>query len=233
VTPSRATADEIIRRTRTDAAKIFLIPLAARPVFAPRPADAIELACANAGLAKGQYLLVPGTIEPRKNGVRVVQAFERAIRERRLGPDVQLAFAGGLGWKSDGVIHAVQRSSVHTRIRMLGYVTDDALAALMTGAAGVVYASLAEGFGLPVLEAMACGAPVVTSNRSSMPEVAGDAAHLVDPTDISELAAAMGELSTMSTSARRSTGDAGRARAAEFSWTRTAAETVHVYETVA
>jgi glycosyltransferase involved in cell wall biosynthesis len=233
VTPSRASADEIMRITGSTARSIFVIPLAARSQFRARSAKEVTDVCTTSNLEPGRYLLVPGTLEPRKNGLRLIRAFERGRAEQRIPPDVQLAFAGGRGWNSDAVLQAARASEYRDQIKLLGYVSDDALAALMSGASAVVYVSLAEGFGLPVLEALACGAPVLTSDRSSMPEVGGDVAWLVDPTDAVSIAGKFGDLVGLSAASRASLAAAGRLHASRFSWSRTASETVGVYEAVA
>jgi glycosyltransferase involved in cell wall biosynthesis len=166
------------------------------------------------------YVLFVGTVEPRKNLPRVVDAFARIGR-----PDVELVLVGPTGWNED-VAPAV--AALGARARALGFVPRHDLAPLYAGAAAFVYPSLREGFGLPVLEAMAQGTPVVTSAATSTAEVAGDAALLVDPFDVDAIAAAIDRALTDGEVARRLR-DAGRARAAEFPWSRTAEMTLAVY----
>lgn len=174
------------------------------------------------------YLLFVGTIEPRKNLVRLIHAFEIIAP---LFPEHILVLAGKLGWDFDPVLEAIAASPLRGRMRHLGYISEEDKRTLLAGCAVLVYPSLYEGFGLPVLEAMAAGAPVITSNVSSLPEVAGDAALLVDPTSVDQIASAI----------RRLLGDPalaqhyrtlGSERAKIFSWSRTAAETYKIYETV-
>lgn len=174
------------------------------------------------------YVLAVGNLEPRKNLPGLLRAFAR------LAPEVphDLVLVGAEGWLT-GEIHAtLDELRLGGRVRMTGFVEDADLPAWYGAADLFVYPSLYEGFGLPVLEAMACGAPVVTSNVSSLPEVAGDAALLVDPSDVDSIAEEM----------RRGLTDAalaldlrrrGQLRAADFTWDRTAEQTVAVYREVA
>jgi glycosyltransferase involved in cell wall biosynthesis len=176
-------------------------------------------------LSSMPYVLVPGTFEPRKNHLRVIKAFRRVLRRLPRPQDLHLVLAGQSGWRSRGIAQAIQAAGLGDQIHVLGYIPDSELAALMTGASAVAYVSLYEGFGLPVVEAMACGAPVITSSVSSMPEVAGDAAILVDPT--SEQAISYGiELALGADASFRS---AAISQAARFSWERTARATADIY----
>lgn len=161
------------------------------------------------------YVLSVGTAEPRKNLAAVFGAFSRLRRD-----DVDLVVVGPDGWGED--LRALAGAVPRERVRLLGFVPADDLPGLYGGAAAFCYPSLLEGFGLPVLEAMAQGAPVVTSAGTSTAEVAGDAARLVEPTDHDAVAAALAELLDDPGAARR-LGDAARARAETFTWDRTAA----------
>jgi glycosyltransferase involved in cell wall biosynthesis len=225
---SRATADEVIRLTGTAARRIDVIPLAPRASARPMDDDTVATVLGGLRLARGGFLLVPGTLEPRKNHVRVIKAFEDLARRAAIPSDMLLVLAGQSGWRAERTLEALAASPVRERIRLVGYVPEDDLAALMTGAAAVVYASTYEGFGLPVLEAMACGAIVVTSAVSSMPEVAGDAAILVDPYDPSAIAGGIvSALGAGASSRRRSIEHAVR-----FTWAATAAGTAAVYDSM-
>lgn len=165
------------------------------------------------------YVLAVGTLEPRKNLGRLLDAW------LRLDPDLRslydLALVGPRGWDDEAIVAKATAS----RARLLGRVTDEQLRALYAGAAAFAYPSLYEGFGLPPLEAMAAGAPVLTSDVSSLPEVVGDAAVLVDPHDVDAIAGGLTRILTDSSLADHLRG-AGRARAASFSWDRTAQETL-------
>jgi glycosyltransferase involved in cell wall biosynthesis len=202
IADSEFTKRELVELLRVDEDVIRVIPLAAGEEFS-----------ADGPAAQGDYALAVGTLEPRKNLGRLAQAAGRA--------GVELRIVGERGW--GGVEANVDG------LRWLGRVPDEQLARLYRGALCVAYPSLYEGFGLPVLEAMACGAPVVTSAVGATAEVAGDAAVLVDPTDPEAIAAGIEEAI-----ARRADLSArGLQRAAAFSWRATAEATVDVYREVA
>jgi glycosyltransferase involved in cell wall biosynthesis len=158
--------------------------------FCPAPAGEVEAFRRQQGLPE-RYILHLGTLEPRKNLVRLVQAFAQ-VRSHDAGqPPIKLVLAGGKGWDYEAIFAEVSRLGLEQEVLFPGYVADEELAWWYRAATLFVYPSLLEGFGLPVLEAMACGAPTVTSNLSSLPEVAGDAALLVDPTSVDALATAL------------------------------------------
>jgi glycosyltransferase involved in cell wall biosynthesis len=173
------------------------------------------------------YVLFIGTIEPRKNLIRVIQAFEK-IAPRF--PDHLFILAGKLGWDFDPILQAIATSPFRERIRRMGYISDDNKRIILAGGDVLVYPSLYEGFGLPVLEAMAAGIPVVTSDVSSLPEVAGKAALLVDPESVEQLAAAMERLLSCPDLAKKMTA-LGLERARMFSWKNMAQETYKAYQT--
>ena len=134
------------------------------------------------------YLFTIGTIQPRKNYSRVIKAL-KMVRDR--GYDLHLVIAGGKGWLEDEMYRTLDDTQLYDVVHLIGYAKDEHLAALYSAAECVVFPSLYEGFGFPVLEGMACGTPVVTSNVSSLPEVAGDAALMVDPYDVEAIANAI------------------------------------------
>ncbi len=169
-----------------------------------------------------------GTIEPRKNLGRVLTAFERLHVEGLVDAFV---IVGKKGWLYDDFFSQLDRSPARQAVVFPGWVSDEDLPAVYAGAAAVAFPSEFEGFGLPALEGMACGAPVVCSNTSSLPEIAGDAALLVDPANTDAITAALRRLLTepdLAAELRRR----GLAQAACFSWERAARETVAVYERV-
>jgi glycosyltransferase involved in cell wall biosynthesis len=163
------------------------------------------------GVTPGGYWLCVGTIEPRKNQERLFEALARLPGNR------PLVLAGGRGWLMEDVARKVNELGLASRVKLTGYVDDAELAWLYANCLGFVYPSLFEGFGLPVLEAMSLGAPVITSNASSLPEVAGDAALLVDPLDTAAIASAMAGLEGDG-KLRARLREAGLARASQFSW---------------
>jgi glycosyltransferase involved in cell wall biosynthesis len=175
------------------------------------------------------FLLAVGTIEPRKNLERLIDAFT-LVRAR--GVHEPLVVVGQLGWKYTRLLDRVRAPDAQGAVRLIGYVADDDMPALYTLARGLVFPSLYEGFGLPILEAMACGTPVLTSNRSAMSEVAGSAAMLVDPHDVATMADAIQTLARDEPH-REALREAGLARAAEFPWSRAAEATVRIYDRIA
>jgi glycosyltransferase involved in cell wall biosynthesis len=170
-----------------------------------------------------KIILAVGAIQLRKNTARLVEAFES------LPTDWQLVLAGAAsGFGAAPILQRIEASPAKARIQVAGYVSNEELENLYGRAAIVAFPSLDEGFGIPVLEAMAHGLPVVTSNRSALPEVAGDAAMLVDPTDVEALSHALANL-TADPDRRAALSKAGRARAALFPWSRAVEETHAVY----
>jgi glycosyltransferase involved in cell wall biosynthesis len=176
------------------------------------------------------FVLTVGSVEPRKNLPRLLDAIHR-VRARPDTADVVLVHAGPEGWLAHDIPRTIQALGLADAVRFLGYIPREDLAALYGLARVFAYPSLYEGFGLPVVEAMACSCPVVTSNISSLPEVARDAAVLVDPGSADEIACAIAELWTDEVR-HRALASRGRARASCFTWERTARETAAVYESV-
>ena len=196
--------------------------------YTPRPADEVARVRARLGLPEA-YILYLGINKPHKNLVRLVEAFARVAAAL---PKVTLALAGKPDPRYPEAEDRARALGLADRVRVLGAIPEDSLPALYSGAALFVFPSLYEGFGFPVLEAMACGAPVITASVSSLPEVAGEAALLVNPTDTDALARAMLAVlqdGRLWTRLHR----ASLARAAEFSWARAAQQTLAVYRRVA
>lgn len=207
---SEATRADLAARWPATAGKSVTIPLAADALFAaalPSPADR-------------PYVLTVGTLEPRKNLTRLLDAWASLAPEER--GEHELLVVGPKGWEQEEVL---RRAHGAPGVRLLGHVSDAELASLYAGSTVFAYPSLYEGFGLPVLEAMAAGATVLTSAVSSLPEVAGDAALLVDPTDVEAIRAGLARL-LGDPALRARLAEAGRARATGFSWARTAAATL-------
>jgi len=192
------------------------------PVFHPLPVDEVAAFRRDRGLPE-RFVLFVGTLEPRKNLVRLVEAFAR-IRDGR----VRLVLAGGKGWLYDDLFAKVEALGLDEEVVFPGYVMDDELPLWYNAATVFSYPSVYEGFGIPVLEAQACGTPVLTSNTSSLPEAAGDGALMVDPYDVEELAAGLDRLLT-DEPLRHELRERGLAHARQFSWPHTARETACVY----
>ena len=173
------------------------------------------------GLSK-DYVLAVGTVQPRKNLVTLVKAWK--ILRDRAAPCPQLVVAGARGWKNSQLDETIRRLGLTgDQIRFLGVVPEEDLPVLYSGSSVFVFPSLYEGFGLPLLEAMACGVPVIASNTSSVPEVVGDAALLVAPTEPEAFAEAVLRLRS-DDNLRRAKVEKGLSRAAGFSWRRAAAQ---------
>jgi glycosyltransferase involved in cell wall biosynthesis len=223
--PSESTRRDIVRLLGIDPARIRVIPYAASSRFCPAAAD-LRILEARHGV-RAPYFLYVGTLEPRKNLARALRAFSRISPSL---PDHSFVLAGQRGWKYEEVLAAAAR--LDGRVRFLDYLTEEELPGLYAGATALVYPSLYEGFGLPVVEAMACGTPVITSRTSSLGEVAGDAARLVDPESEADIADALHALAG-DAALRRELSRRGIARAAAFSWERTGRETLAVYEEIA
>jgi glycosyltransferase involved in cell wall biosynthesis len=198
------------------------------PALEPPSPAALRAFRDRVGLAD-PYVLFVGTQEPRKNLARLVRAYERAVD--RTGLPHRLVLVGPRGWKTEDFEIAVARSPLRDRIVRPGFAPDHELACWYAGAALFVYPSLEEGFGLPALEAMACGAPVLVSNTSSLPEVVGDAGLTADPEDVDALAEAMARVLTDRPLAERMV-HAGRRRAERFTWDEAARQHIAIYRRV-
>jgi glycosyltransferase involved in cell wall biosynthesis len=207
--------------------KVTVIYEAADPRFCPQTRDRVTTVRQHYGLPE-QYILFVGTIEPRKNLTRLLRAFEAVHRE---GLCDALVIVGKRGWLYGDFFAELERSPVRDAVLLPGYVPDEALPAIYAGARALAFPSLYEGFGLPVLESMACGTPVACSDTSSLPEVAGGAALYFDPDSQGAIFETLRQL--LSDPALRSElVQRGLGRAARFSWDRVAAETEAVYEAV-
>jgi glycosyltransferase involved in cell wall biosynthesis len=236
---SEATRQDLVRHYQIPPEKIVVIYPGRDGTLAPVSDEAIQAAVRARFGIDGPYLLYVGTLHPRKNLVRLVQAFALLLRSSSSQvepqgtiPNLQLVLAGQKGWLYEEIFAQVQKLDLTDRVVLTGYVPDTDLPALLSGATGFVFPSLYEGFGFPVLEAMACGTPVVCSNVSSLPEVAGDAALLVDPLDTDALAAAIERVVTDG-GLRRNLVERGFAQAERFSWRRCAQKTMRALEDVA
>ncbi len=210
---SKATRDDIVRHFGTDPAKIWVVYAATDQSMRPLDPDAVAAFREQKGLPE-EFILYLGTLEPRKNVDVLARAFGRL---RRSGYDGGLVLAGGPGWGYGAIERAVADEGLDDAVHFAGFVPGEEQALWYNSAQVFVYPSAYEGFGLPVLEAMACGTPVVTSNASSLPEVAGDAGVLTTPGDGAELADALKGL-VGSAERRADLRELGLAQAKKFSW---------------
>jgi glycosyltransferase involved in cell wall biosynthesis len=222
VTDSKATANELSAHFDLARDRIVTIYLG-EPGIAAASHEEVDTVKAKFGI-DGDYILFVGCLEPRKNLPRLFQAFEHS----NLSNDLNLILAGPQGWGSNGILDAWHKAKCKNKIRWLKSVSDRDLEVLYAGAVFLAFPSLLEGFGLPILEAMSVGCPVLTSNLSSMPEVAGDAALYVDPLTVDSIAEGMKTLAGDS-ELRRMLSTLGYKRARLFSWENTAREMVKVY----
>ena len=226
---SAATRDDLIELWDTPAGKITVLYCGVEARFRP-VSDAEELGRVRQryGIGQQPFVLSLSTLQPRKNYVRLIRAFARLAPRH---PDLLLVLGGGKGWKYDEILAEPARLQIADRVRIPGFVTDEDLPALYSAAEVFAYPSLYEGFGIPLLEAMACGTPVLSSNRSSLPEVTGTAGIQVDPFDVEAMAAELERLLTDS-QLRQELIESGLARAGRFTWEKAAAELIDVYNLV-
>lgn len=236
VRPLARRADQVVtfsEHSRKDIARLLDIPLERISVTYPAAPDTIRPVRDRRTLTAVReryglpedFLLFVGTLEPRKNVRRLIKAFGRAAPAL---PGTALALVGPQGWRMSDPAATAEEAGVSQRVVVTGPVPDDELAALYSAATALVYPSLYEGFGLPPLEAMRCGCPVITSNVSSLPEVTGDAAVLVDPCSLEELAEAMVRV-VNDRSLREELAERGEKRARRFTWERCARDTLAAY----
>ncbi len=227
ITVSQHARDEILARYGLPADKVVVTYEAAGEQFQPVADPAARQAvCDRLGIGQVPFVLALGNLQPRKNMVRLVEAFRRVAGAT--ASDLRLVIAGQAQWRESEVFRAVAAFGLEEQVVFPGYVADADLPALYSAASVFVYPSLYEGFGLPPLEAMACGTPVVCSRAASLPEVVGTAALVFDPLDVDSLAEAIATVlqdQGQAAELRRR----GLARASQFSWDRCAMETLAVY----
>jgi glycosyltransferase involved in cell wall biosynthesis len=227
---SHATRADLVQRFHIDPRRVVVTQLAPDPAFHPQPAGEIVALRARLGLPE-QYVLYLGSNKPHKNLVRLVKAWQISNLPRSPVSGLKLVIAGHWDSRYPEARQAVENAGLKDQVVSVGPVAEGDLPALYSGATLFVFPSLYEGFGLPVLEAMACGVPVVCSNTSSLPELAGDAALLADSSDVDALAATMSQALT-GEDLRHEMRQKGMAQVAKFSWEQTARETLAVYEQV-
>jgi len=245
---SKATKEDLVKKINIDPKKIDVIYEGYdKKAFKPLKTDQFKDTLKSYDIESNNYFLFIGTIQPRKNLTRLIEAYSQFImgggkrgapsstrsaarmsdgavsRQDPLIP--KLVLAGGKGWLSDEIYELPKKLGIEKQVKFLGYVPDENLPALYNGAIALLYPSLFEGFGLPILEAMACSCPVLTSNISSMPEIAGQAAILVDPYNIEEIAQGILKLNS-DLKLRNKLENMGIAQSKKFSWEKCAKETL-------
>lgn len=225
---SQATRHDLLAFFRPSPQKVTAIPLAADPGFHPRPATEVERVCRKYALPE-EYVLYLGINKPHKNLVRLIDALSQIQHHVSR---FTLVIAGVWDSHYPEPRQRVEALGLENGVRFLGPVPEEDLPALYAGAALFVFPSLYEGFGLPALEAMACGVPVACSNTSSLAEVVGDAALTFDPTNVDVIADALNRL-LADADLRADLRQRGLRRAAQFSWERTARQTLELYRSVA
>jgi glycosyltransferase involved in cell wall biosynthesis len=225
ITATEHVKKEVAEHLHVDPAKIAVTPYAPRTDFRPMPLSETEATRRRLGV-EDVFILFVGTIEPRKNLITLLRAFAETQMNTDLRP--QLVIAGQEGWLMGEMSSYIEREGLKERIRFTGYIADEDLRALYSSCAVCVYPSLYEGFGFPPLEAMACGAPVIAADVPSLHETVGQAALLVPPTDVQQLARALAEMLT-DEQKRAHFSRAGLEWSAQFTWERTARLTLEVY----
>ncbi len=228
ITPTESVKREVSERLKVDPEKIVVTPEAPRRGFQRMASEEVAETKQRLGV-EDEFLLFVGTIEPRKNLLTLVRAFDQILRQTSRRP--QLVVVGAEGWLMDELIAFIKQSSISDRLRLTGYLDDDDLRALYSSCTVFVYPSIYEGFGLPPLEAMACGAPVIASNIATFRETLGSAAQLFEPNDVEALASSIVEILD-DDDRRRTFSHRGLEQAAKFSWERTAQLTLEVYREV-
>jgi glycosyltransferase involved in cell wall biosynthesis len=222
--PSAVVGEEVAAQPGVDGSRVRVLPWGIEERFRPAPPEEQERVRARYGLT-GPYLLAVGNIEPKKNHAGLLQIF------RRLADEIphQLVIAGREGWGDQRPWRRALEELPPARVKRLGYVPAEDLPALSSGTDLCLQLSWYEGFGIPPLQAMACGAPTVVSNRGALPEVSGPGALVVDPADQAETARAVRSLLGDET-ARRALAERGRAHAAQFTWARHVQGLLEVYQ---
>ena len=228
ITPTGAVKRELCSHLNVKPGKVTAIHEAPRESFRPLSRVQASLMRTRLGV-EDDFLLFVGTLEPRKNLLTLLKAYAEVLGETRFRP--QLVVAGGEGWLMEETFRFVAAAGIGERMRLIGYVNDDELRALYSLCRAFIYPSLYEGFGLPPLEAMACGAPVIAGRIPALEETIGGAAMLVDPLDVPALTAAITDVCE-NEKQRKKLIAAGPAHAASFSWGRAAQATYEVYRQV-
>ena len=224
---SHNTKKDIIELLEVSPDKVDVVPAGVDDRFRPIDnSNSLESVRRKYDLGKGPFILSLGTLEPRKNFTGLMEGYALLKREQKLPH--RLVIAGGKGWLCEGIFETVRQLQLEDDVTFAGFIADEDLPALYNLADLFAFPTLYEGFGLPVLEAMACGTPVVTADNSCMPELVGDAALLIDANDTGELADAMGQVLS-DRELRDSLIGRGLARARRFTWAQAARKLLEAY----
>ena len=226
ITPTQSVKREVCAHLGIESSKVAVTPLAPRTVFRRIEREKTIETRRRLGI-NDDFVLFVGTIEPRKNLQTLARAFEEILRTTSLRP--QLVIVGKEGWLMDDFFLFIKAAGLGDRVCLTGYLGDEDLRALYSSCSVFVYPSLYEGFGLPPLEAMACGAPVISSQIPAIAEAAGNAACLVNPTNVQELSRSIARLLT-DKQAREQLSLSGLERVKDFTWEWTARKTLEVYQ---
>lgn len=223
---SGATREDIVRFYKVHTGKIAIIPYGLDAFFNPDNARRLESMVRERYRLPEEFLLFVGTLEPRKNLPRLLEAYALALGQSPLPP---MVLVGAPGWQHERILAQARRLGIDEKILFAGYIPREHLPGVYASARALLYPSLYEGFGLPPLEAMGCGTPVLASNLSAMPEVVGDAGVLVDPFNVQEMAEGIMRV-TWDDALRRQVVERGRERALRFRWDESARQTLRVFE---
>lgn len=233
IADSENTRNDLVVLLGVKPSSVAVVPGGVESRFTPvTDPDLLRKARRKLGVGAAPFVLAIGVIEPRKNLNRLMDAFALLKERAKVPADLKLVLAGGKGWLYDDIFAHHAASPLRDDILLPGFVSDDLLPAIYSAAEALAFPSLYEGFGLPILEAMACGTPVVASRSSCLPEVAEGAALMIDPHNVEGLAGAL-ELALVDADLRARLIQQGLQRASEYSWKRAAEELLHVYQRVA
>ncbi|MBF0381036.1 MAG: glycosyltransferase family 4 protein [Magnetococcales bacterium] len=229
ITVSQFVKNEIVEMLGVPAEKITTVYNGVDGLFHPRDTETLLPVLQQYGVTPHGYLLIVGSFEPRKNLLNLITAYSKLPQQVQLR--YPLVHVGPPGWCNDAIEKAITPLLDQGKAKQLGYVSAEHLPFIQAGARGLAFPSWYEGFGLPIVEAMACGVPVLTSNRSSMAEVAGEAAILIEPDDVEAMTAGLKDLLT-NDHLHQKLSKAGLKRASNFNWDRCVNETAAVYSKV-
>jgi glycosyltransferase involved in cell wall biosynthesis len=240
VVPSERTKQDVMVELGVDAARIRVVPLGVRRLFGPVTDEGTLAAVRRRYELSERFFLFVGNVEPKKNLAGIARAFAQYVAEG--GPPADLVVAGAMGWAPRRLFERLEPGEAAGRLRWIGYVSDSDLPALYSMATALLFPSLYEGFGLPPLEAMACGTPAIVSDRGALPEVVGDAAPVVRLHEVSSELGPIGIAEELPQTMRRIAEDdayrrklmaAGLERAQRFTWSRHAEAVARLYDEVA